>query len=215
MDMLGPTLVRMEHYGYSDCGVEGPTTAVLNRHSVIGLYFSANWCPPCSAFAPVLEKLYMAQKACRAKQLEVVLVSQCREAKATKYYRENMPWLSMWHDADDEMGMEASTLGLMAKYGITSIPALVLLDKRGGVICADARDKCVVDPEGWAFLWRQQSRFPRAVKIEVARAMSQAAKQGPVVQFNLPPQARPLKEPLCSKPQGFAQGGTVGVPVRS
>jgi hypothetical protein len=126
-----------------------------------------------------------------------------------------MPWLSMWHDADDEMGMEALTLVLMAKYGIISIPALVLLDKRKGVICADARDKCVADPMGWAFPWQQQSRFPRAIKMEVAQAMSQAAKQGPVVQFDLPPQARPWQEPLCTKPQGFAQGGTVGVPVRS
>jgi nucleoredoxin len=213
--MLGPTLVRMEHYGYSDCGVEGPTAAALNGHSVIGLYFSADWCPPCSAFTPVLEKLFMAQKACGAKQLEVVLVSQCREAKATKHYRKNMPWLSMWRDADDEMGMEAHTSALMAKYGITSIPALVLLDKHGGVICTDAWDKCVPDPEGRAFTWRQQSWFPQAVEMEVAQAMSQAAKQGPVVQFNLPPWARPLQEPLCAKPQGFAQGGTVGVPVRS
>jgi thiol-disulfide isomerase/thioredoxin len=65
----------MEHYGYSDCRVKGPTPAALNGHSVIGLYFSAGWCPPCSAFTLVLEKLYMAQKAHKAKQLEVVLVS--------------------------------------------------------------------------------------------------------------------------------------------
>jgi hypothetical protein len=58
------------------------------------------------------------------------------------------------------MGMEACTLALMAKYGITSIPALVLLDKCGGVICTDARDKCVVDPDGRVFPWRQQSWFP-------------------------------------------------------
>jgi hypothetical protein len=75
MDMLGSTLVKMEHYGYSDCGVEEPTAAALNGHSVIGLYFSAKWCLPCSAFTPVLEKLYMVQKACGAKQFKVVLVS--------------------------------------------------------------------------------------------------------------------------------------------
>jgi hypothetical protein len=78
----------------------------------------------------------------------------------------------MWHDADDETGMEARTSGLMAKYGITSIPALILLDKRGGVICADAWDKCVVEPERCAFPWWQQSRFPQAVETEVAQAMS-------------------------------------------
>jgi hypothetical protein len=126
-----------------------------------------------------------------------------------------MPWLSIWHDADDEMGMEAHTFALMAKYGITSIPALVLLNKFGGVICTDAQDKCDTDPEGWAFLWRQQSQFPRAVEMELAQAMYRAAKQGPVVQFNLTKRARPRREPLCTKPQGFAQGGKVGVPVRS
>jgi hypothetical protein len=53
--------------------------------------------------------------------------------------------------------MESHTLSSMAKYGITSIPALVLLDQRGGLICANARDKCVADAEGQNFPWRQQS----------------------------------------------------------
>jgi hypothetical protein len=75
-----------------------------------------------------------------------------------------MPWLSMWHDADDKMGMKACTLALMAKYDITSIPALVLLDKCKGVICADARDKCVTDLEGQAFPWWQQSWSLQAVE---------------------------------------------------
>jgi nucleoredoxin len=160
VDMLGPMLSSMEHFGYSDMAILGPTATALHRQSVIGLYFSADWCQPCLVFTLVLEKLYAAQRARGANQLEVVLVSQCREAKATNYYREIMPWLSMWHNADNEVGMEARTSTLMAKYGITSIPALVLLDKCRGLICADARDKCVEDPEGRAFLWQQQSRFP-------------------------------------------------------
>ena len=158
--MLGPTLARMEHLGYSMMAIPGPTATALHGHSVIGLYFSADWCQPCSVFTPVLEKLYAAQRAWGANQLEVVLVSQCREAKAANYYHEIMLWLSMWLDVDNEVGMEACTSSLMANYGITSIPALVLLDKCRGLICADARDKCVEDPEGRAFLWQQQSRFP-------------------------------------------------------
>jgi hypothetical protein len=155
--MLGPTLLRMEHYGYSDLAILGPTETALHGHSMIGLYFSANWCQPSSTFTPVLEKLYAAQRARGAQQLEVVLVSRCREVKGTKYYHKHMPWLAMWHDTDDEVGMETRTSSLMAKYNITSIPALVLLDKRGGLICADAREKCVADPEGRAFPWRHQS----------------------------------------------------------
>jgi hypothetical protein len=130
--MLGPTLARMEHLGYLMMAIPGPTATALHGHSVIGLCFSANWCQPCSVFTPVLEKLYTAQRARGANQLEVVLVSRCREAKAMMYYREDMPWLSMWHEVDDEVGMEACTLLLMTKFGITSIPALILLDKWGG-----------------------------------------------------------------------------------
>ncbi len=67
-------------------------------------------------------------------------------------------------EADDEAEMEAHTLSLMTKFGITSIPALVLLDKRGGLICADARDKCVADLDGRAFLKQQQTWFPQAAE---------------------------------------------------
>ncbi len=73
----------------------------------------------------------------------------------------------MWHDTADEEGMEARTLLLMAKFGITSMPELVLLDKHGGLICVDARDKYVADPKGRAFPWPQQSQFPRAADMSV------------------------------------------------
>ncbi len=218
-----------------DVEIQGPTAPALSRHAVIGLYFSANWCQPCSVFTPLLEKLYAVQKACKAEQLEVVLVSRCREAKATKHYQQHMLWLSMWHDAKNEVGMESHTLLLMAKYGITSIPALVLLDQCGGLICTNAWDKCVVDVEGWNFPWRQQSRIPqigeRGVRADSAQ-VAKAAKEGnyppgpqaqapaqarriPVVNFDLPPHTRQQPEPTCARPQAFAGGRTVGVPVGS
>jgi hypothetical protein len=84
--MLGPALLRMELCGYSDVEIQGPMAPALRGYAVIGLYFSTNWCQPCSVFTPWLEKLYAAQKARGAEQLEVVLVSQCRKAKATKHY---------------------------------------------------------------------------------------------------------------------------------
>jgi hypothetical protein len=73
----------------------------------------------------------------------------------------------MWHDAKNEVGMESHTSLLMAKYGITSIPALVLLEQHGGLICANAWDKCVADAEGWNFAWRQQSQIPRIGEMGV------------------------------------------------
>ncbi len=153
------------------------------------------------------------------------MVSRCREAKGTKYYHKNMPWLAMWHEADNEVEMETRTSLLMAKYNITSIPALVLLDKRGGLICADARDKCVADPEGRAFPWRHQSRSAQAaetgsgagtargVEARVQTPTAWAARRGPVVNFDLPPRARLQPEPTCARPQVFAGGAGVGPPV--
>jgi hypothetical protein len=144
--------------------------------------------------------------------------------------------LSMWHEADDEAGMEARTSSLMTKFGIMSIPALVLMDKQGGLICADARDKCVADPDGWAFPWPQQTRFPQAAEmgaradtvqlaevmreghpppVTQARAPGGAARGGPLVNFDLPPRARLQLEPTCARPQAFARGVAVGVPVGS
>ncbi len=125
---------------------------------------------------------------------------------------------------------------LMTKFGITSIPALVLLDKWGRLICADARDKCVADSDGRAFLWQQQTRFPQAAEtgtrantvrlaevtreghpppVTQARAPGGAARRGPVVNFDLPPWARLQPEPTCARPQAFARGAAVGVPIGS
>jgi hypothetical protein len=107
----------------------------------------------------VLDKLYSAQAAEGTHRLEIVLVSWCREAKATKYYGLGMPWLAMCHDANDEVGMNTKTTALMAKFGVTTIPALILLDKRGQVICAEGKGWCVADPKGLAFPWREKPRL--------------------------------------------------------
>jgi hypothetical protein len=88
-----------------------------------------------------------------------------------------MPWLSMWHDTADEEGMEAHTLLLMAKFGITSMPALVLFDKHKGLIYVDAWDKCVADPKGRAFPWPQPSQFPRAADMSVRADTAPSTKR--------------------------------------
>jgi hypothetical protein len=121
----------------------------------------------------VLDRLYMVQAARGAHWLEIVLVLRCREAKATKYYGLGMPWLAIYHDAHDKVGMNTRTIALMAKFGVTTIPALVLLGKRGQVICAEGRGWCVADPKRLAFPWRGKTTVG-----PVARA---------VISFDLPP----------------------------
>jgi hypothetical protein len=87
-----------------------------------------------------------------------------------------MPWWAMYHDVNDEISMKSRTTALMAKFGITTIPALVLLDEHGQVICKDGRGWCAADPMGLAFPWRGKAKGG-----PVARA---------VVNFDLPPAKR-------------------------
>jgi hypothetical protein len=129
---------------------------------------------------PVLERLYTVQKAQGAVKLEIVLVSRCREAKAMKYYSLTMPWLSMWHDANNKVGMKACTTALMAKFGVSTIPALILLDEQGRVICPEARRWVNVDPKGKTFPWQETAEVP--MPGPAARA---------VVNFDLPPAEQP------------------------
>jgi hypothetical protein len=119
--------------------------------------FGADWCKPCSEFIPVLDRLYLVQAAQGVHRLEIVLVSRCRDAKATKYYGLGMPWRAMYHDAKNKAGMNMRTAVLMAKFRVTTIPALILLDKHGHVICAEGRGWCVADPKGLAFPWREKT----------------------------------------------------------
>ena len=50
-----------------------PTNEVLAGKEVIGLYFSAHWCPPCRGFTPQLGKFYDQIKD--AKNFEIIFVS--------------------------------------------------------------------------------------------------------------------------------------------
>jgi hypothetical protein len=67
----------------------------------------------------------------------------------------------MYHDANNKVGMNTRTTALMAKLGVTTISALILLDKRGHVICTEGRGWCVADPKGLAFPWWEKPRLAR------------------------------------------------------
>jgi hypothetical protein len=171
--LLGPNLTKREHLGYSKCAVSSPTVKALQGYDVMGLLFGADWCTLCLEFIPVLDRLYLAQAAQGVHRLEIVLVLRCRDAKATKYYGLGMPWRAMYHNAKDKVGLNTRTTALMAKFGVITIPALILLDKRGHVICAEGRGWCVADPKILAFPWREKT---------AVGPVGQA-----VVNFDLPP----------------------------
>jgi len=119
---------------------------VSGSGKVVGLYFSAHWCPPCRGFTPKLAEFYKKMKD----RLEIVFVSSDNDEQQWAEYFGEMPWLALPF-AD----CSARDAALSEKYGIEGIPTLVLLDgKTGETIQADARSKVEEHPNGDGFPWK-------------------------------------------------------------
>lgn len=63
---------------------------------VVGIYFSAHWCPPCRGFTPVLAEFYNTHH--EAKNFEIVFVSSDRDTESFNGYFGEMPWLALSFD---------------------------------------------------------------------------------------------------------------------
>jgi hypothetical protein len=111
----------------------------------VGVYFSADWCPSCVKFTPILLKYYNARLTYR-QPMQIVLVSRCRSSQNTRDFFGPMPWAALPHL--ESMGTRGQSL--MTRFGITTIPALVFLDGNGTVTCLDGRRTEAADPNATA-----------------------------------------------------------------
>jgi nucleoredoxin len=103
------------------------------KGSVIGLYFSAHWCPPCRAFTPKLANVYNEIKKA-GNDFEVIFVSSDNSESEFKSYHGEMPWLAIPYDNEDEKD------ACSAKYSVQGLPTFVLLDgESGDTITEDGR----------------------------------------------------------------------------
>ncbi len=100
---------------------------------LVGIYFSAHWCPPCRAFTPELVKFHKAV-AGAGKPFEIVFVSSDRNAKAMMGYMKEtrMPWLAVPFGSPKK-----EALG--KKYGVQGIPTLVVINAKGETVSTKAR----------------------------------------------------------------------------
>merc|ERR1719164_224026 len=114
---------------------------------VVGIYFSAHWCPPCRGFTPALAKTYETYKA-KGLDFEIVFASSDKDEKAFGEYFGEMPWLSLPF-ADRERKEKLSS-----KFKVRGIPTLVILDTDGTTITTDGRSAVSEDPTGEAFPWK-------------------------------------------------------------
>jgi hypothetical protein len=83
LDKLGPQLIAHNGHGYSSWDSLEPTLKVVRGRTVVGIYFSADWCTQCVQFTPLLMSLHASHRAhgtAAAKSIppfKVILVLQC------------------------------------------------------------------------------------------------------------------------------------------
>lgn len=143
-ELLGDTLLGKD-------GVSVPLSQVTGKGKVLGLYFSAHWCPPCRGFTPVLAKIYTKFKELHAQKdnFEIVFVSSDRNEEAFKEYFAEMPWLALPFDRRE---LKAA---LGKRFKVRGIPTFVILDgENGEVITANGREVVSEDEECENFPWR-------------------------------------------------------------
>ena len=126
IEAFGDKLVNAQGEAVSAAQLEG---------KIIGLYFSAEWCPPCRTFTPRLVDAYNELKSA-GKPFEVIFVSHDRTEEAMLKYMQgyNMDWLAIAFDG-------AKRDALKKQHGIRGIPALIIVDDKGEVISRDGRNE--------------------------------------------------------------------------
>jgi len=129
---------------------EGDSVAVSDLRGagkVLGLYFSAHWCPPCKAFTPKLVETVKAVKAA-GKQLEIIFVSSDRSMSDFQSYFGTMTGFHAIPQGDKRKDM------LSKAFNVEGIPTFVIVDAdTGATINPNARGVVSADPKGEAFPW--------------------------------------------------------------
>jgi len=110
------------------------TTADL-KGKVVLVDFWATWCGPCNAEIPRVKDLY---KTYHAKGLEIVGVDCDSDDDTVNAFTKDkdMPWTQL----RDESQSEEPWHPLAKQWGVSGIPTMFLLDKKGVLRDVDARD---------------------------------------------------------------------------
>jgi len=129
-------------------GSLAPAEQLLAGKTHVMLYFSSHVRLPCRAFTSRLAKWYSTNET--KQSVEIVLISQDRQASDFKKDVDSMPWVALPHDQHQLQE------GLVARFQVHRLPRLIVLRADGSVVNADAHLWLKFQPE--AFPW--ETHFP-------------------------------------------------------
>ena len=118
------------------------------KDKLIGVYFAAEWFPPCRKFTTDLVNFYAANKG----DIEIVFVSGDRGTAAQKKFMTGykMPWLHLENNS-------AESKALKSRYAVKSLPQLIILGKNGQVISKDGRKEVQGNAAGAVKKWKERN----------------------------------------------------------
>ena len=121
---------------------------------LIGLYFSALWCPPCVGFNPMMLDFYKKVNS-KEKILEIIFCSLDEDEDDFTQYLKKLPFAAI--DYTDPKLEDLATA-----FEIETIPVLIIFDKYGNLIEVNGRGaiqgKNKVSPEEKIKLWLEKSK---------------------------------------------------------
>ena len=128
----------------------------------VGLFFSAEWCPPCQLMMRPLKNFYTDANL-EKRQFEIVFVSKDTKKEEWFDHYKQMPWLSLAYDSP-------KINELQKHFGIVGIPALIILEaKTGFVVQTKGRKDLKEDVKGVFEQWQKLLDLKRVRAVEVAK----------------------------------------------
>jgi len=125
---------------------------------LIGLYFSALWCPPCTGFNSILIDFYKKVNVDK-KNIEIIFCSLDEDGADYSKYLQTLPFPAI--DFSDPKLEDLSTA-----FEIETIPVFMIFDKYGNLIELNGRmalqGKTKKSPEETIKKWMETSRKNRS-----------------------------------------------------
>ncbi len=117
---------------------------------IIGLYFSAGWCPPCRTFSPTLKEFREQNK----EDFEVVMISADRNLDEQLQYMQSakMPWPAL-----PAGSYEANNL--YSIFEVRGIPTLIIISPNGQVISINGRNEVIQKKNSALNEWKNSGAY--------------------------------------------------------
>ena len=98
---------------------------------LIGLYFSALWCPPCVGFNPLMLDFYKKANIDKL-NIEIIFCSLDEDEEDFNQYLQKLPFPAIDYS-------DPNLEDLTSSFEIETIPVFIIFDNNGNLIDANAR----------------------------------------------------------------------------